>query len=77
MAKSFINDIAASLIQYGKKMKYPMNDSFYKDLAWKGLTDTDAFSSLSDTDKKRITDTIKAQQYGVENIAPKGKKLGC
>lgn len=77
MAKTFINDIAASLTQYGKKMKFPMNDSFYKDLAWKGLTDTDAFKSLSDTDKKRITDIIKAEQYGIKNITPKGKKLGC
>lgn len=79
MAKIFIDDIAASLIEYGKVEGHNMDDSFYKDLAWKGLTETDAFKSLNDIDKKRIINTIYAEQYGVERESTKrkGNKLGC
>ncbi len=79
ITKNFITDISISLKSYGELMGYKLNDTYYDDLAWKGLTGTKAFNKLDDETKTRITNTIKAEQYGIikEGTSRKGTKLGC
>jgi len=79
ITKNFITDISTSLKSYGKLMGYKLNGTYYDDLAWKGLTGTKAFNKLDDETKTRITNTIKAEQYGIikEGTSRKGTKLGC
>ncbi len=66
-AEKHIEDIAKSVEQLGKKLGYFYDYQFYKDLAWKGLTGTNAFlkKNPNQMDRDRIINTIKAEQYGI------------
>jgi len=79
ITKNFIIDLSTSLKSYGELMGYKLPGTYYDDLAWKGLTGTKAFNKLDDETKTRITNTIKAEQYGIfkEGTSRKGTKLGC
>ncbi|WP_139351042.1 hypothetical protein [Sphingobacterium sp. CZ-UAM] len=80
IAKDFIKDLAGSIKNYGELKGYNLDKQIYDDIAWKGLLDTDAFKSLSNTDKYRITDRIMAEQYDTrkdKGVTQKGVRLGC
>ncbi|MGA6121716.1 hypothetical protein [Sphingobacterium anhuiense] len=79
-AKNFITDIAASIKNYGELKGYNLDKQVYDDIAWKGLVETEAFKSLSETDRDRIIDRIMAEQYDTrkeKNVKQEGTRLGC
>lgn len=80
-AEKHIEDIAKSVEQLGKKLGYFYDYQFYKDLAWKGLTGTNAFlkKNPNQMDRDRIINTIKAEQYGIttNGIPQRGTRLNC
>jgi hypothetical protein len=81
MTRSFVNEIALALEEYGSTNGYNLSSQFYKDLAWGGLTSTPAFQALSTTDKDRINNTILIEQTGADsqgnNQPQKGSNAGC
>jgi len=88
IAQTYINSMTDILQEYGEfKGYFPYgNDSlknreFYEDLAWGGLENTNAFNSLSWTDRKRIKDVIRIELYGKDSHGnvktQKGKNADC
>jgi len=81
MTRSFINDIAASLQEYGISQGYSLDTQFYQDMSWGGLTSTPAFQALSQTDQDRINKVILTEQTGKDSQGntqtQKGKDAGC
>jgi len=88
IAQTYINSMADILQEYGEfKGYFPYgNDSlknreFYEDLAWGGLENTNAFNSLSWTDRKRIKDVIRIELYGKDSHGnvktQKGENADC
>jgi hypothetical protein len=85
LATAFTNDMAANLQEYdtGKKPS-SVNDiqQFYKDLAWGGLQETDAYKNLNSKDRDRIEATAGAEEINDDTVnksnnntvEPKGKK---
>jgi len=61
MTKSFVNELGASLGRYGKQKGYILPDSFYKALAWGGLEKTDAYNSLTESEKANINLTLETE----------------
>lgn len=61
MVRSFMNNIATSLKEFGLSRGYSLSDQFYSDMAWGGLTNTRAFSKLSFDDQDRISDRLNAE----------------
>jgi hypothetical protein len=76
MVRSFVEDIANSLKEFGISRNYNLSDQFYNDLAWGGLTETDAFEELDQTDIDRITDRLNAEltSQTVGNEVPSNSK---
>lgn len=62
MIKSFIEDISQALELFGKSQGYNIDKYIYDDLAWGGL-DFQNNSQLSDEQKDRILNRLKAEQY--------------
>ena len=81
MTRSFVNEIALALEEYGTSKGYNLTSQFYKDLAWGGLTTTPAFQALSTTDQNRINNTILTEQTGKDSQGntqqQKGTNAGC
>lgn len=77
MVKEFKDDIAESVYTYGMAKGYTYPKSFYQDLAWKGLLDTDGYLALPESDRNRILNILLAEQYGKGNTTQKGNKAGC
>ncbi len=81
MTRSFVNDIALALNEYGVGKGYNFSSQFYKDLAWGGLTTTPAFGLLNTTGRARIENVILVEQTGVDtngNIKTQnGIPAGC
>jgi hypothetical protein len=81
MTKTFVDDIATALEQYGYYKGYLFSHQFYNDLAWGGLTDTPAFTSKPDAEQNRIRDVIQIEQYKQDRLGnpktPKGQPSGC
>ncbi len=76
--RSFVNEIAVALEEYGITKGYSHSSQFYNDLAWGGLTHTGAVDASgnpiettwfqtavpSSTDRKRIVDNIAIELTG-------------
>lgn len=81
LAKRFVNDVAYTLQLYGRSKGYDLQTSFYEELAWAGLTETNVFKTLDKNQQQKIINTIKAERYGnnvnTNGITQKGKKIGC
>jgi len=86
MVNTFIGQIASSLAEYGDQQGYTFSTNtektqFYNDLAWGGLTNTNAFNNFPTATKARINDRLLSEQYQTDtngNSKPsKGKKGGC
>lgn len=81
MTRSFVNDIAVALEEYGISKGYNLSSQFYQDMAWAGITRTSAFQSLSQTDQDRIIDTILIELTGNDSQgnsqSQKGTNAGC
>lgn len=75
MEKSFVNDIATSLKEYGQARGLNLSDYIYQDLAWGGL-DFDNNNQLSDDDKARIQNRLSAEQTNTtyDTESPAGQK---
>jgi hypothetical protein len=58
IVRTFINDLAASLQEYGQSRGHTLPQQFYRDLAWSGLTDTSAFTSKPANEQTRIKNVI-------------------
>jgi hypothetical protein len=61
MTRSFVGEIAASLKEFGISRGYNLSNEFYNDMAWGGLTETEAFEELDQTDKDRIMERLEAE----------------
>ncbi|MEJ8801314.1 hypothetical protein [Pontibacter sp. H249] len=81
MVRSFVNDIALALQEYGQLNNYNLSAQFYQDLAWGGLEGTSAFKNLSWSDRNRISNTILIEISGKDASGqaqtPKGQLSGC
>jgi len=81
MVRTFVNDIADALQEYGLKKGYNNSRQFYEDMAWGGLEGTRAFSKLPFSDRNRISNTILIELTGLDNNGQiktqKGVKAGC
>lgn len=79
--RSLIADFTRLLEGYGKSKGYKHSKQFYDDLAWGGLTGTNAFKLKSESDRRRISDTISIEQTGRDmngnSRTQKGTKAGC
>lgn len=79
--RSFVHDISNTIEAYGRSKDYKVPSQYYQDLAWGGLTDTDAFKKLKKKDRKRIKDVISTEFSGKDmngkKKTQKGKKAGC
>ncbi|WP_293304099.1 hypothetical protein [Pedobacter sp. UBA5917] len=84
--RSFVLDIAVTLREYGDTKGYTFSSNFakemfYGDLAWGGLTDTDAFLKLPLNERTRIKNTLNSEQYGKDSsgndMPHKGNSGGC
>ncbi|MBD0352313.1 MAG: hypothetical protein ICV65_14275 [Flavisolibacter sp.] len=77
MEVSFLDDIAQALKVYGSSIGLSIDDAIYADMAWGGL-DFQNNSSLSEVDKERIQNRLKAEQLNMVflNIMPVGLKMG-
>jgi len=81
MARSFVNDLALALQEFGNNRGYNNSLQFYEDLAWGGLQGTTYFSSLSQTDKNRIIDVVLIELTGKDsngnNQTQNGNNVEC
>ena len=81
IVRSFVADLAVTLKKYGELKGYDLQDQFYEDLAWGGLTSTKAYSELSYSVRKRIEDVIlielKGEKLDTYKVKPKGTRLDC
>lgn len=81
MARSFVNDIASGLQQYGWNNGINLNFEYYQDLAWGGLTGTEYFEELSPSRKSRINNRVLIEQTSRnangDYRTPKGSDAGC
>ncbi len=81
ITRSFVNDIAIALQEFGISKGYNLNFQFYQDMAWAGLSATPAFQALSQSDQNRINDTIQIELFGKDSQGntqfQKGKSAGC
>ncbi len=81
MVSSFIGSVGALLSEYGRAQGYNVPDQYYFDLAWGGLTDTNAFKHLPANVQARIINVILTEQSGVDsngNFAIQiGRRSGC
>jgi hypothetical protein len=75
MEKSFVDEIAAALKEFGNSRGLNIDDYVYRDLSWGGL-DFSNNNSLSDTDKDRIGNRLSAEQTNTtqDSEAPLGQK---
>lgn len=72
ITRSFKDDIAAALTEFGDARNYTFSKATtksecYSDMAWGGLEQTRAYKALPQSTKDRIRDTIIAEQYGVDS----------
>ena len=81
MVRDFTKDVALALEEYATSKGYTFNKQFYEDMAWGGLEDTNAFKNLPFSDRKRISNTIKIELNGIDDLGniqtQKGAKSGC
>lgn len=81
IVRSFIQNIAHSLAQYGKAKGYTMNADFYVALAWGGLQETKLFNQLPLQEQYRIENVVKKEQEGYDrwgaSASPKGTPANC
>lgn len=61
MTRSFVNEIATALKEYGISKGYILTDEFYEDMAWGGLQSTKAFQDLAPDDQVRIQNRLSAE----------------
>lgn len=64
MGQGWIGDLAWALKQYGQSQGYNLADQFYSDMAWGGLEGSQAFVSLSQADKDRISKLLRVELTG-------------
>ena len=88
MVTSFINGIAAALMQYGQSQGYNLSAQFYHDLAWGGLagnrgtgTGVNAFNQLPFSERDRIR-TVLSREFSGKNPdgsagQQQGGRMGC
>ncbi|MBC9912757.1 hypothetical protein [Chitinophaga varians] len=78
---TFVSSIADALQGFGELNGIITDRQFYEDMAWGGLTSTQAFKSLPIATQNRINNVLSVEQNGVDmNGAAKqqrGKKSGC
>jgi hypothetical protein len=76
MTRSFVEEIAASLKEFGLSRGYNLSNEFYNDMAWGGLTETEAFEALGQTEKDRIHERLEAEltSQTVGNETPSNSK---
>jgi len=80
--RSFIGQIGQFVQAYAAQKGYEAFDSlYYADLAWVGLSGTDAYMFMDPYQQARIKNTIDMEQLGaVSNMGlfqPKGKAINC
>jgi hypothetical protein len=64
--KTFVNDIASALKEYGDNTNMDANDIIYNDLAWGGLNVQNS-RLLTQKEKRRIQNRLSAEQSGHRN----------
>lgn len=68
-------------MRHGTSKGYNLPKQFYDDMAWGGLTDTNAFKKLKGRDRVRIKDVIATEHNGTDRNgnprSQKAKKAGC
>jgi len=81
MVRRFHNAIAEALEKYGISQGYNLSFSYYKALAWTGLTETEAFKDLSPGNQSEILDVAAIERTGRDmngnKQSPKGGAINC
>lgn len=72
--KTFVNDIASALKEYGDNTNTDANDIIYNDLAWGGLNVQNS-RLLTDKEKRRIQNRLSTEQSGHRKENPVGTRL--